>query len=251
MAFACHIVGAGRSGTTLLANLINAHPRCRILIEVYSSAYLMGGTQTPADLETDLRKRTALRIDNFLNACYDRAALEPDRLWGHKTTTEHISGLRWGVTQSTDADGFDPLDEFCARTAHIPTIFILRDGRTCIPSKVRRQPRLKLAIYNWKLAVELLYRLRETAQALHVVKFEDLVHNPESELTRICGFLGIGYDAAMLNGTAKVPEHDRRQGFDPAPAEVVDRAPPWLWRIEDEMRDMGYLDGACPRSMRG
>ena len=84
MAFAFQVIGPGRGGTTLLACLIGHHPRCEILLEEFSRDLLMGRVDSSAELIPDLQARTKQRIDNFLKACIDRAALTPDKLGATK-----------------------------------------------------------------------------------------------------------------------------------------------------------------------
>ena len=241
-----HIIGAGRGGTSLLASLIDAHPRCEILFEKLSVAYLEAEGERDIDSGLSLAARTRNRVDRFLHAWEFDAMQHPGMLWGHKSTTEHILSL----TENPPADlgdepGFDPIDYFVGRMSEIPTVFILRDGRTCIPSKMQRNARtLDAAIVRWKFSVEFLMRLRASDTPLHVVRMEDLVLNPVPAVKEICAFIGLPYTAEMLEGTTNhkmLPEY-RHGRFDPDTVRLPESSPEWVSRIEPELAYCGYLD---------
>ena len=57
-------------------------------------------------------------------------------------------------------------------------------------------------------------------QDMIVVRFEDLLNNPETEVSRICKFLGIAYDNEMLNvrhgGSSNVSVDINKRGISPS-----------------------------------
>jgi len=241
-----HIIGAGRGGTSLLASLIDAHPRCEVLYENLSVAYLEAEGDHDNDRGLSLAARTRNRVGRFLHAWEFEAMQHPGMLWGHKSTTEHILSL----TENPPADigdepGFDPIDYFVGRLSEIPTVFILRDGRTCVPSKMQRNARtLDGAIARWKFSVEYLKRLRASATPLHVVKMEDLVLNPVPSVKEICAFIGLPYAAEMLEGTTNhkmLPEY-RYGHFEVETVRVAESSPRWFSQIQSELAYCGYID---------
>ncbi len=250
--FHFHIIGAGRGGTSLLTGVIDAHPECEVHPEEYSTKFLMGRQWTSAECEPDPEVRIPMRIQNFLTACERKAAEHPGKLWGHKSTTEQIKGLDDINTESTFATDkcaiaanaeFDALNCFTKYVAHIKTVFILRDGRSCVCSKVRRtgQP-VEEAIRRWKYSVRLLDALRARVKDLHVVKMEHLIRHPEENLRSICKFLGVTYTQEMLRGTqsTNMMEVYRRDGFYVSAIDVTDFDEPWLQDIREELVACGY-----------
>lgn len=220
--FRFQVIGAGRSGTTLLASLIDAHPRCVALLEKLSRQHLYDAQSAPSE-----------RIEAFLAACEQEASVHEGLLWGHKTTTEHTGKL--GEAGSI---------EFVRALSATPTIFIVRDGRTCVPSKMRRgKVSLDRAIELWKFSVWLLARFREAGGPLLVLKYEDLVTNAPRELAKVCAFLGVDYDDVMLSGTTndKMQPVYRREGFD-LPA-AIGPAQSWFAEIANELAELGYGPG--------
>ena len=75
--------------------------------------------------------------------------------------------------------------------------------------------------------------------AIHVLKYEALVRDPASELTRVVEFLGFEYEPGMLAGvnSEKLQIEYRREGFD-----IVDLGedPPWVNEIAPELKSLGY-----------
>jgi hypothetical protein len=214
-----HIFGAGRGGTSLIAGLLDAHPECEVSFERWSVPFLMNGGEP------------ASRVQAYLVACRSDEIASPKRVWGHKTTTEQIAAA--GDTS-----------EFIAATRDIPAIFILRDGRTCIASKVRRtgQP-IEQAIERWRFSIHFWEMLRSSGQTLLTIKMEELIISPEATLTRACEFLNLPFHAAMLQGTRSdrmLPEY-RRQGFDESAISLPAADPSWLPKIAAELEAAGYM----------
>jgi len=251
--FKFHIVGAGRGGTSLLAGLIDAHPACRVIFEEYSLGYLMGRIQTDAERLARPADRIPARVQNFLNACEARALEAPELVWGHKATTEQIKGLESVGEQSHQPDraeidysvsAFDALHCFAAAISDAKVLFILRDGRTCVRSKVKRTGQsFEEAIKRWKYSLRVLEALRAACADFLLLRFEDLVLRPEPNLEQICAFLRIGYDPVMLGGTNNPRMRDdyRRSGFDQKPTRVDELEPKYLALMRDDLVALGYL----------
>lgn len=127
-----HVIGAGRSGTSLLSCLIDAHSLCCVDPERYSP--LLMENVGASDREG---VGIALRMDNYLNACRARASEFPGKYWGHKATVEQICGLRHFLA---NIEGWNRIqaEAFIERVASVSTVFVVRDGRACISSKLTR-----------------------------------------------------------------------------------------------------------------
>jgi hypothetical protein len=216
-----HIFGAGRGGTGLVAGLLNEHSACEVWAERLSTEHLL---RKGAPVEA--------RVDAYLEACEESSLRSPKELWGHKTTTEQVYFMASGECEY-----------FLRRTIMIPTIFVTRDGRACIPSKVRRSGiPLANAVRNWRWSIHFLRRVRESQERLLVFSFEQLVLSPEAIALEMCRFLGIPYEPAMLQGTRNdaVLSDYHREGFDRSAAAIRDGAPPYLAEIADDLRYCGY-----------
>ncbi|HEY9871011.1 MAG TPA: sulfotransferase [Candidatus Obscuribacterales bacterium] len=229
MAFEFLILGAGRGGTSLLMALLDTHSKLEILSEYASVECLM-----------DKSRNVFQRVEAFREACLAEAARHSDKIWGNKITTEQLAAL---ATGSPSAD-FDVLGYFfnqAFRTTKI--IFILRDGRACVRSKVKRTGQsYETACMRWNYSVEVYrYLLGDPTRHL-LTKFEDLLVDPPTVLRRITEFLGVPFEEGMLLGTdnPKLRPEYRNTGFD---LTKMDTGPvaDWYGVIEHNLRLCGYL----------
>ena len=81
-------------------------------------------------------------------------------------------------------------------------VHVIRDGRDCAASfhrRWRRQP--ELTVFRWKKVVELgRDQGRRLGPGRYLeVRYEDLTAEPEVSLRRLCVFLGLPFDAAILD----------------------------------------------------
>ena len=238
------IVGAGRGGTSLLAALLDAHPALEVGLEHASVDCLMGKS-LPVDFQSGDPSRLAHdRIAAFLACCSEEARRHPGKLWGNKITTEQIYGLE-DHNEVNPARPINVLEVFFDDVlAAVPVIFIIRDGRTCVRSKMARtgQP-LETACARWRYSVRVLDHLRSRRRAFYWLRYEDLVGEPEATLDGLCRFLGLRYDERMLRGTSTtklLPEY-RRAGLDPTILGLEGVPEGCVTLIEDDLRRYRYL----------
>ena len=209
------IVGTGRSGTTLLQRMLSAHPRITIPPE----------TQFFSRFDPALKFTDPLR-ERDVGAYLERVARDP--WWGELGLSiddyqDHLeSGARdapsmllWFLRRLSD--GADADTRFGEKTPHhekrvariaglFPSariVHIVRDPRDVVVS-LRRE-----AWWPWKSvqrtarSVRLtlrrqLFNERALGDRYCRVRYESLVEDPESELRRVCAFLGEDFDPAML-----------------------------------------------------
>jgi hypothetical protein len=233
------VVGAGRGGTSLLAGLLDCHPALEVGFEHASVATLMGAEVPGLDPGTFER-----RVDAFVDACRREAARHPDQRWGNKITTEQVHGLE-DHNRANPAAPLDVLDAFFnRRLAGVKVVFILRDGRSCVASKVRRtgQP-LALACERWRYSVRCHDFFRERHPDNLRLRFEDLVARPEETLGGVCAYLGVPWRPEMLEGVRNhkmLPEY-RSGGLDVSKTRVPELPAEHLADIAADLRRCGYL----------
>jgi hypothetical protein len=102
--------------------------------------------------------------------------------------------------------------------------------------------------------VEALEAARQTYEG-HTVRYEDLTANPERELRKICGFLGVPYEATMLeygqfdHGRYKSGLGDWNEKIKSGAIQPPEPPPP-LDEIDPALREMcakwGYLEAQVP-----
>jgi len=259
------VVGAPRSGTTLLAFMLCSHPRICILRESHFIPRLFQRCpQAPMSRKQAIRNvkiifgyRTVVRhwkgerpdpaafVDvlpdltprTFLSAFYARYARQQGaERWGDKspTYTEHMDLL---------ADIF-PDSQF---------IHLIRDGRDVALSMIEalRHDRFYVDVYfaarTWKERIRKAFASagRLGQDRYLELRYEQLTAHPQAELCRMCDFLGESYHAAMAE-----PHLLARQLLRPAGLHAAVRQPPSTvssgrWRREMSESDQRLFQSAA------
>lgn len=237
------IIGAGRGGTSLLAGLLDYHSKLEVGFEMFSTKYLMGKSL----FHTIGRSKKTLiynRTTTFRKACINESKKFPGKLWGNKITTEQIYGLEDHNLANPDQK-VDIIDFFFRNgMSDIKIVFILRDGRACVRSKVNRTGQsIELACLRRKFSVQVYRYLKEFHNNNITIKFEDLLNNPRYILDDICNFLGVPFEEKMLVGTTNkkmLPEY-RSDTFNQSKIELLNIPDKYYSMILDDLRFCGYL----------
>ena len=231
------LLGAGRSGTSLLAALMDEHPEIEVGFELYGNACLRG-QDIPDNRDTMFYDRSG----SFIERCMQQADGAEKSIWGNKITTEKLGGLnKHNLYNQPPVPVLDTF--FNQYLANVKVIYILRDGRACIQSKLRRTKQsLESAVTWWKYAVEIYEFLQPRPQTLFV-RYESLVAQPANTLTEIFRFLGVEYDPQVLQGTMspKLLETYRNPGINQTLAHNFDHQHPCVPMIHAELSRCGYL----------
>ena len=173
------ILGAPRSGTTLLATMISRHTEIGILNEDrgWAMRRLLGkavvGNKRCVPNQIELKKRSRLHF-RFLKTL--------------------------GVAKEYQSS------EYCIedylKLPNIKIIGLVRSGNDVISSVMgRSEKNFRVASYRWRRAIEVIFELKKSYPALVlVVSFEDLVSHPKENAERIAAFLNVKYQERMLEG---------------------------------------------------
>lgn len=252
------VVGAPRSGTTLLRYVLCSHPRIyippesnfipRVLghhpgeplrppdavrmletIMTYQSFFKdwRGGRPNPAAL---VEGAPDLLPATLLNAVYSEYAHQfGAKRWGDKSPiyTMHVDAI---------ARAF-PTGQF---------IHIIRDGRDVALSMQHtyRGPRffymdVYYATRSWKARV----RYASTSGArlgpsrYLQLRYEDLVARPEKVIAEVCSFLGEDYEPAMTKPGREAPRHYHSTGIHEATRKPINLSRSGRWRHEMSVMD--------------
>lgn len=229
------IVGCGRSGTTLVRELLCRHgafgggPETLFFVKTLDLGYLAALSAIPERDLRALRGRTE-SIVQFAQEYYRMmAAREGKPRWVDKTPM-HVRAL--------------PRILHCFPDARF--IHVIRDGRDVVCS-LRNHPRER--VHRGRVVPNRVDRpveecagrwVRDTSLGLafaghprvEAVRYEELVANPEREMLRICRFLGETLEPAMLDPGSAAPTAGRAGVLinNPNAAEAVSRAPAGRWR---------------------
>ncbi|HEY9508230.1 MAG TPA: sulfotransferase, partial [Verrucomicrobiae bacterium] len=173
-----------------------------------------------------------------------RAAAAGNKFYGNKITTEQLLALN-DHNLVNPGQSIDVLDLFFNHyLAGIKVIFIVRDGRTCVRSKMTRTGKsVEQACKLWGDSVGVCRFLESHHHKNIRLRYEDLVTAPKENLEKICAFLGIEFQPEMLGGTAnrKLRTEYQRDTLDTSKLELKDIPAGCMERIRDELRYCGYL----------
>jgi len=220
------VVGMNGSGTTMLLDCLGRHPALYAFpMETRLIPYLMSRVSEFGDLSDDanfgrlwdeVRNLGVFRLANggqpvplpgdwrdysrSLAAVLDGvfryfAAREGKRRWCEKTP-QHAQHLLALAKQFPDAR----------------FIQVIRDGRDCAASfhrRWRRQP--ELTIYRWKKVVAIgQAQGRRLPEGRYLeMRYEDLTAAPETSLRRVCDFLELSFDDAVLESAQPYMQADK------------------------------------------
>jgi hypothetical protein len=188
------MVGAGHSGSTLLGLMLGAHPAVFYAGEAKKSAFL-------GDERKPLKKRVC-------KLCGPSC-----QIWGDLTPSDFAASDLYEVlsertarpvvvdsTKATDWIGHG-VAAVRARGGDVRLIFLQRDGRAVVSSRLRKYPETSAAEHarDWRTQMEASRAFADAfAGSVIEVRYEALATEPERELRRVASFLDLEFDTAML-----------------------------------------------------
>ena len=244
------VLGCPRSGTTMLQVALHAHrrialpPETWLLVEAYRKRALFGdlserqGRELFADWLISKRKVRDLRLG--------RAHLRELVLDAPPTVGSVLGVVLRGYAAKFDKPRWgDKRPSYYRNVAIMLRLFpdaqfvhLVRDGRDCV-SSLKRMPWFKGTaedgIAQWCLSVDqgALWQRRLGPANWHELQYEHLVADPETELRRLCTFLGESFDPAMIQR-------------DEVPRVAVPKRKTWHTRTRrpmDSVSVAGYREG--------
>lgn len=225
------VLGSGRGGTSLLATLLDAHPQLEVHMEAEVPEFLVNPDRSKYPHASD-------QLKAFIKA-NEVLARSSKLKFGNKITTEQLGFIEdFGERPEVRKLVYQHLFE------NRKIVFIVRDGRSCISSKIERtKVDYAKALGYWKHSVAYLKFLQEQKADLFLVHFEKLLTNPRESLQSICSFLGVTYSESMLSGTGsdRILVDYRQGGLDPQKVERSIHPSVKVEDIQAELNDLGYL----------
>lgn len=246
------VLGAGRGGTSLVGSLLDSHPQLTVALEHAAEECLVRpGHREKTGPGKGFSREKRLRC--FRQECRRAARKAGTAHWGNKLTTEQLDVLypaSWEELWSPGSPLLSPApytdfhQELGQRLLKpLRVIYLSRDGRSCIHSKMQRSPASYVqALYRWKAALPWWHWLRDNHPQWHWLRYEDLLRQPETELRRLCQFLELPYAPAMLGGASsnRIHEDYRQTGLDSSKAAVPPEAQAYAADIREELDVWGY-----------
>lgn len=207
------IVGAPRSGTSLLRNLLNRHSRIALADETYFFYYVYNRRGSFGNL-SDLSNRKRL-VSRFLETTriktqgFDLPALRKTLEEGAdsyeaffdillKTYASQQGKRRYGEKTPQHASESETLIRMFP---DCKVIHLIRDPRDVVVSLKRMPWGDRSVVSNakqWVACTRGALQIRRS-QNYHQLHYEDLVTDPERSLGLICEFLGESFESGMLD----------------------------------------------------
>ena len=219
------ILGSGRNGSTLLSAMLNKNPRLFLPPEQFVLPYAMMQWQLYLHKDEQKMFQRFLRMfaqeDKTSNWDVDFEALKRTfeenkteinnfnefvdfvfRFYGNKRKEQFI----WG-------DQSPMMTHFASKIIQLfpaaKFVFLIRDPRDVILScsKLKSSPvrNYKVAAWKWNDSIKTYDWLSKAApERLLLVKYEDLVTQPQETITRISNFLEVPYTDRMLDHRKEV-----------------------------------------------
>jgi Sulfotransferase family len=205
------VVGVGRSGTTLLRLMLDAHPQLAIGAETQFVGELIdraeAGASTAELVELVVESRTWADFGLEPEALRERAGSGGEI--GAAGVLRAFYGLcaeargkpRWGDKTPGYVKRMRPIASTLpeARFVHL-----IRDGRDVALSRLARGMGAEKSIGEiaalWQRRIENARRQAKRLRGRYLeLRYEDLVAAPEQPLRRVCELIELEYDAAMLS----------------------------------------------------
>lgn len=162
------IVGCGHSGTTILNKILSNHPN---VFGVNYETYLFQSNEKDM-----LSKLNELNNKKILN----------DKKWVCEKTPKHVHFI----------------NKMYKYTNNPKIIVVTRDGRDVVASLKKRFGACKIGVNRW-IHDNNAWLNHKNIKEFHVIKYEDFVHDPSTEIRKICDFLGEQYYDDLLNYPTK------------------------------------------------
>jgi hypothetical protein len=219
------ILGAARSGTTLLATMLARHTEVGMLNE---------------DRGWAMRKMLGRRVVGNKRCI-------PNQIELTKKSLLHFRFLKnIGIAKEYQSSEYSIEDYL--KLPNIRIIGLIRSGNDVISSNMNRNKKsFRVASYRWRRAIEIIYALKKRCpEKVLVVSFENVVTMPKPEMERIAAFLELKYQDRMLEGPYYNPwyaEHGmntekvnrtEKEGID---FRLTDRFPSACAKYEELLRD--------------
>jgi Sulfotransferase family len=255
------IVGAPRSGTSLLRNLLNRHPAIGLCDETHYLYYVWSRRRAFGDL-ADAAARRRL-VDRYLATRRLRRLGIPledlaTRLERDGTSYDafFVTLLRFYAAvhhkrrfgEKTPQHAFF-VATLCEWYPRCRILHLVRDPRDVVASLLRMPWASRNAFVNarrWLASVTAVERAGSRDNLMRV-RYEQLVTDPESELRRICDFVGEEPHAGLGGGAASPPVD---AWWFARAAQPVTSAHCGAWRRELTSNDVAVIEWVAAPFMR-
>ncbi|TXT60507.1 MAG: hypothetical protein BAJALOKI2v1_100053 [Promethearchaeota archaeon] len=186
------IIGAGHSGSTLLGMILGANPKCFYSGEANKIKFL--GTQNGE------------KENRYCKICGSNCPIWSDfNLPENYDLYEYLSlkTSKSNIIDSTKKISWinQRVDEVSKTSAKIYLIYLMRDGRAVVNSRIRKYPKMNVdqLISDWIDQINKTNELFENFSGKKIkLRYEELATEPERVIKSLCEFLKLSYNPKML-----------------------------------------------------
>ena len=277
---ACFIAGQAKSGTTLAAALLDAHPELLVLPQ--ETAYFptvlrkYGGAGRRAQFDY-LTRHSFSRVlfggepkwreheyknfpqQEFLEA-FGRIAFDPANA---QRDLLALMAEAYAATMGVPLDGIkrwiektpanrNHVDEIFKRFPNAKLLVTLRDPRAILATqialeKTRQTKRFSVyyVIAHWRVAAKLASGIRAGNVPGLFVQFEQLVTDPAAMMKAVCDYLEIGFDANVVLKPTKIGEPWGGNSAAQAAFSTISAEPASRWENELSDDEIGWVEWHC------
>ena len=230
------IVGAPRSGTTLMAGILGNHSKIFIpgethfFPDIYARRQRLGEPPEQQALQNILSRLSSLyqrynepndqaRVDKFIDKplltkqYMNRCRSYKDTFsWFMELQMAQMGKSRWGNQVPKDIFHIEQILDFypnakiiiCVRDARDFLLSYKYKWRSTSADNVDRIQSLYHPVLTsliWKSSIKRIADIQALVLAENqlLIRYEDLVSNPEKEIKKVCALVKEGYEPAMLN----------------------------------------------------
>lgn len=277
---ACFIAGQAKSGTTLVAALLDNHPELLVLpqetayfptvLKKYGNAnrraqfdylvnesfsrVLFGGEPKWREHEYKDFPQQKFR-ETFERIAFDPANAQRDLLALMAEAYAQTIGVpierikRW--IEKTPANR-NHVDEILARFPNAKLLVTLRDPRAILATqialeKTRKTKRFSVyyVIAHWRVAANLARRIRAGGVPGFFVRFENLVSDPASVMKGLCDYLEVQFDPTVVLSPTKIGEPWGGNSAAQIAFSNVSAEPASRWEQELSEDEIGWVEWHC------
>jgi hypothetical protein len=202
------IVGVSRSGTTLLRLMLDAHPQLTIPPETQffsdvAQACRAGATpEQLIELLTAQRRWGDFRLDSGELLQRLRGKEEPGPRFVmrnfYELYAEKQGKPRWGDKTPGYAERIKRINQVLPESRFV---HLIRDGRDAALSRSNRAGKddpIEVTARRWKKRITIAREQGAEVDHYMEMRYEDLVSDPEANVRRVCEFIELDFDSAML-----------------------------------------------------
>jgi len=271
------IVGVGRSGTTMLRLMLDAHPELTIPPETHFVPDLIDAIQSGASRDKAIATMTAVRQWGDLGIEpeevlerwqeLDEFAAGPALRSFYAIYTERQGKPRWGDKTPIYVKNMLRIESVLPEARFI---HVIRDGRDVALSRWKRTlgdkepaPAQQVA-EGWQRRIRRAQRQGSKLRHYHELRYEDLVTDTEPNLRSIAEFLELDWDPVMMryyeHAAERMAEMARdlpptdgkptRPGAERMEAHAMTQKPPdpsamYRWKEKMSPEDIAAFDAAA------